>query len=71
MVGSLQMLRMDEHVTLRLRKSSMGRSEVASMWPAISICTSTGSAVKDVGCHLAAMIVSVDGGTASQRAGEA
>jgi len=49
----------------------MGRFEVAARWPAISICTSTGSAVSDVGCRLAAMIIGVDGGTVSRRAGEA
>jgi hypothetical protein len=42
----------------------MGRSEVAARWLAISICTLAGSAVSDIGCHLAAMNAGVDGGTA-------
>jgi len=48
----------------------MGHSEVAARWLAISIFTLTWSAVNDVGCHLAAMIAGVDGGTMSQRVGE-
>ena len=70
MVGSPQMPHMDEHIARRLWRSSMDRSEVAAWWPAISICTSIGSAVSDVGCHLATRIVGVDGGMASRRAGE-
>jgi hypothetical protein len=49
----------------------MGHSEVAARWPVISICTSIGSIVNDVGCHLTAMIAGVDGSTVSRRAGEA
>jgi hypothetical protein len=49
----------------------MGHSEVAVRWLAISICISIGSVVNDGGCHLTAMIASVDGSMVSQRAGEA
>jgi hypothetical protein len=57
------MRHMDEHVTRRLRRSSMGQSEVVVRWLVISICTSIGSTISDVGFCLAAMIASVDGGT--------
>jgi hypothetical protein len=45
--------------------SSMGHSEVAARSLAISICTSIGCAVSNVGCRLTAMIATVDEGTAS------
>ena len=71
MAGSPQMPRMDEHIARRLQRSSMGRSELAARWPAISICTSTGSAISGMGYCLAAMIAGEDGGTTSgwRRAG--
>jgi len=47
MVESPQMWCMDEQVTRRLRRSSMGRSEVTARWPTIIICTSVGSTVSD------------------------
>jgi len=62
---------MDEQVAHRLQRSSMGRSKVTARWPTIVICTLVGSTISDVGCRLPAMIADVDGGTASQRAGEA
>jgi hypothetical protein len=67
MARSPQMPRMDEHVARRLWRSSMGRSEVVVRWMAISICTSIGSTVSDIGCRLAAMIAGVDRGTTSGR----
>jgi len=45
----------------------MGRSEVAARWLAISICTLAGSAISDVGCHLATIIAGVDGDTTCGR----
>ena len=39
----------------------MGRSEVTARWPAISMANSSGNAYNsDVGCHLTAMIASID-----------
>ena len=38
----------DEQVAHRLRRSSMGHSEVAARWPTITICTSVGSAINDM-----------------------
>ena len=42
------MWRMDEQVAHRLRRSSMGYSEVTVRWPMITICTSIGSAISDM-----------------------
>jgi hypothetical protein len=39
---------MDEQVTHRLWRSSMGCSEVIARWPVIIICTLVGSAVSDM-----------------------
>ena len=46
--GSPQMRHMDEQVTYRLWRSSMGRSKVAARWLVITICTSVGSAISDM-----------------------
>jgi hypothetical protein len=51
---------MDEQVICRLWRSSKGHFEVAVRWLVISMARSVGSAVSDVGCHLAAMIADVD-----------
>ena len=52
---------MDEQVTRRLWRSSMGHFEVAVRWSVISIASSSGSTIKcDVGCHLATMITGID-----------
>ena len=52
---------MDEQVTHRLRRSSMGHSEVTARWVAMSMASSLGSTSNiDVGCCLAAMIVGID-----------
>jgi hypothetical protein len=61
MAGLPQMRCMDEQVTRRLRRSSMGRSEVVTRWLVISMASSLESARNnDVGSCSTAMIAGVD-----------
>jgi len=61
MAGLSKMRCMDEQVTHRLRRSSMGHSKVVVRWPVISMASSLGSTNNgDVGCHFIAMIACVD-----------
>ena len=60
MVRSSQIWHMDEQVTYRLWRSSMGYSEVVARWPMISMARSVGSAISNMGCYLATMIANID-----------